>query len=176
MNHAEETKIPHSIRAKIPRPATTMITVEVDSRTRGLVIDGWTIPAGKSKITIPQEELPRVMALVEDRAGLLARAQKHYEREVERAVKKENRAPETLPFSLSASFRKLAKEDSEVMDNDWDLRPLVSCKQVGEPFVRPADGQEDIRGLVSEIVRGLVKPLITEILGAQQGQNNNKRS
>lgn len=166
--------IPQSVRAKAPRPAEMMITVDIETDCANLVIDGWTIPPGTSRITVPVAYLERVKSLVETRTARIAQAQANFEYLVAEAGK----PAEDLPYSVQAEFTKLANPN----EKQRDMLPLKSCVEVGDPFMRPADGAEqqeaNALGMASAIAKAirneredvdkLIEAAVTRALAAER--------
>lgn len=165
-----EPVIPKTVLRIAPRPAEAMVLVDVDSRTAGLVLGRSVIPSGKSRVAIPSSYLRAAQALVEDRKDLLVKAEKHLKRLYADAEKKRPGVkPEVLPFSLAASFRKVAEADPDVDERDRDLRPLVSLDVVkGSDFIKPADGEAEANATMKSMVKELVRELMSEMQSSKK--------
>jgi hypothetical protein len=157
LSKPQETIIPASVRAKTPRPAEMMITIEVETDCSNLGIDGWTVSVGKSRVTVPVSMLPRVHALVETRHERLAKAKVNYDFLVSESVAK-GRKVDTLPYSVQAEFRKLA----DLGEKQRDMLPLKSCVEIGEPFMRNADGAEQQGALMLGMAGAIAKAMAAE--------------
>lgn len=166
--HAAEAIIPASVREKSPRPAEMMVKVEVETGCANLVIGGWTVPCGTSQVTVAVDQLARVEALVETRHDRIAQAQVNLEYAIKTAVA-EGRAIETLPYSLQAEFRKLAPP----YEKQRDMLPLTSCKVIGEPYIREADGAANqtamMTAMADAVARAVAKALADERASTRKG-------
>jgi len=166
--HAQEAIIPASVRAKTPRPAEMMVKIEVETDCSNLVIGGWTVPCGTSQVTVAADQLSRVQALVETRLDRIAQAQLNMDYAIASAVA-EGRKAETLPYSLQAEFRKLAPP----YEKQRDMLPLKSCKEIGEPYIREADGAANQTAMVSAmagaIAAAVAKALADERASTRKG-------